>query len=264
METKSSKENYFNEDGHLNEMGVSFYTDALNKGEVDELPPQILKHVEDCFPCKKEIIELSDTVSEIEKNQNDGSNRIKTFNLKEYNKGLRLVAGFAVFIAVAAILYFLFFEAPDYDQLYADNFNPYADVITSRNGENINVDSTLAKVLTHYYNTQNYDSASLFFEILYEKGNRSDVIIFYYANTCLSLKKYDKAIALFDELLNLESNLFEEQSPWYLSLSYLGKAAKADKKERERLIGESEVLLLEIIQSNSSYKSKAQKLLEKY
>jgi len=58
MSTAILNSGFFNSQEHLNEEGISLYTDALILGKKEELPSEILDHVENCQLCKNKIIEL--------------------------------------------------------------------------------------------------------------------------------------------------------------------------------------------------------------
>jgi len=48
----------FEKNGHLSDLGVSRYVDALRSGNVAELPRELTAHVEVCKECKKAIMQL--------------------------------------------------------------------------------------------------------------------------------------------------------------------------------------------------------------
>jgi len=48
----------FDKNGHLNDLGVSGFVDALRSGKVAELPRELIAHVEVCKECKKAIMQL--------------------------------------------------------------------------------------------------------------------------------------------------------------------------------------------------------------
>jgi anti-sigma factor RsiW len=45
-------------ESHLTENELAQYVDALLSDKQDQLPEEILEHVEECFECKMEIIEV--------------------------------------------------------------------------------------------------------------------------------------------------------------------------------------------------------------
>lgn len=44
---------------HLTENEIAQYVDALVSDKQDQLPEEILEHVEECVECKMEIIEVA-------------------------------------------------------------------------------------------------------------------------------------------------------------------------------------------------------------
>lgn len=53
--TSQEKLNFWNEEQHLNDLGISFFVDALKLDRVKEIPDDIRSHVESCHRCKSEI-----------------------------------------------------------------------------------------------------------------------------------------------------------------------------------------------------------------
>lgn len=45
-------------DRHLDENEIAQYVEAIEAGKQDELPEEIRAHVEECFECKVEVIEM--------------------------------------------------------------------------------------------------------------------------------------------------------------------------------------------------------------
>ena len=52
------KDFVFEKNGHLSDLGISRYVDALRSGKIAELPREITAHVEACKECKKAIMQL--------------------------------------------------------------------------------------------------------------------------------------------------------------------------------------------------------------
>ncbi|MEM1319357.1 MAG: hypothetical protein AAGG75_03825 [Bacteroidota bacterium] len=49
---------YFNKDGHLNDQGIALYVDALRKNRVEQLPDEVVDHIENCLLCHQKAIDL--------------------------------------------------------------------------------------------------------------------------------------------------------------------------------------------------------------
>lgn len=52
---KEDKGKYFNNSNHLNDEGIALYIDSMLYERMNELPPYILQHVENCLECKGKI-----------------------------------------------------------------------------------------------------------------------------------------------------------------------------------------------------------------
>lgn len=50
----------------LTELEVTQYVDALASDKQDRLPEEILEHVEECFECKAEIVQVWELIEAIE------------------------------------------------------------------------------------------------------------------------------------------------------------------------------------------------------
>ena len=61
----------FDKNGHIGDLGVSHYVDALRSGKTAELPRELIAHVEECMECKKAILQLHAILSDPESNQDD-------------------------------------------------------------------------------------------------------------------------------------------------------------------------------------------------
>lgn len=58
--------NYFNQDGHFNDEGISLYADAIKLNKISELPQGFKSHLESCSSCQSELIDFSSIMSEVE------------------------------------------------------------------------------------------------------------------------------------------------------------------------------------------------------
>lgn len=50
--------NYTNKHGHLNDETIALYVDALKLDKTDEMPEEVLQHIDDCNICHSQAIEL--------------------------------------------------------------------------------------------------------------------------------------------------------------------------------------------------------------
>jgi hypothetical protein len=51
---------FFSNDGHLDELGIALYTDAISLNKTITVPADITRHVEDCDYCKQQILAVAD------------------------------------------------------------------------------------------------------------------------------------------------------------------------------------------------------------
>lgn len=259
-----SNRNYFKDEDHLNDEHIALYAEALIVDKVEALPAPVLEHVEDCMKCKTRILELYDIMKTREEiyTQNSQFFNTKTINLKY--QWIKMAAVFLGLIAVAVSLYLYFSGASqNYQRLYAQNFDPYMDVITERSNASSTFDTLFNAILAEHYNKGDYDGANPLFENLYKPGNTGDTLLFYYGVSSLASSNYEKAIHLFNELSFFKESIFYEQSRWYLALAYLNAAANSKGKNQQEWVSKCKDLLRGIVDHNMYAKDKAQVLLKK-
>lgn len=103
-----------------------------------------------------------------------------------------------------------------------------------------------------YYKQKKFNSAINKFNQVLEKEPNNAEVLYYTANSYLSLKNTKLAIPLLEKLVNQgKSGRFYESSKWYLASAYLMRKNK--KKARE--------LLKDIVAEGGKYKSDAKKIL---
>ncbi len=104
-------------DGHLNDESTAHYVDALLEGSIENLPEEVLTHVESCCNCKDKVLELSlflgnqDTVAEQQTDVSVSSDEPKIIPLETYRRRsvipMRIAAGFFVAVLMMAAYVFL-------------------------------------------------------------------------------------------------------------------------------------------------------------
>ncbi len=159
-----------------------------------------------------------------------------------------VAASFAVLLSVS--WYFYTSSTPNFDSLYASNYEKYPNTIyTITRGST--VDTSLEYKAFEAYESNNYKNAvSLFIAV---KDNKNlEYVDFYLAQSYLNTNQLDKAIPLFLDI-STHKKEFSSESLWYLSLAYL----KMDKKEKAIKILEN------LIQDGAYKKEEATILLEK-
>lgn len=259
MENKTEHTQYFNKNGHLNDLGISLYTEALiDESKLLLLPELVLKHVEECFECKESVIELyqllkNDIVKTIKQQKNGNNLKIKHF--KKGNKilglhinSLAIAASLILILAVSFIL--LFVVQPSHEKLFEKYFEPYPNVITEK-GSTLDEDK-LFNLGMYYYDLKNYDTAIIVFNKLLETDSTNGTILFYSGIAYLGLEKSSEAINVFSFMKNKEIN-FTEQIMWYHSLSYILQ------DDYQKAIP----MLKELKQGRGHYSNKADEILSK-
>jgi len=96
-----TKNKYLSDTGHLKDEYISLYIDAHILDKVNELPQEILEHVEDCQVCKQNIINVYDLMKNIDSIKHEehpyfNFKKSESINLKKTN--------FSVFFRIAASL----------------------------------------------------------------------------------------------------------------------------------------------------------------
>ncbi len=103
------------------------------------------------------------------------------------------------------------------------------------------------------YENGDYSSARKSFEEISKTDPDNYAVLFYLGITYIETEAVDKAVLMFDKIIDNKGNLFVEQSEWYKGICYL----KLDKKEEA-------FKQFEIIAANDGFfKKRANEILEK-
>jgi len=123
----------------------------------------------------------------------------------------------AASIIVLVVVGTLLFQPSQNKSLFAQNFQPYANVIQPVvRGENLNDVTTQAFLA---YENAEFELAETHFTTMVNSTNDS-YALFYLANVKLALEKPDDAISLFHSYMTTGENL-SSQAQWYVALAYL-------------------------------------------
>ena len=139
--------------------------------------------------------------------------------------------------------------SPSLDELYAENFEPYKNVVNPSVRSDEDIDAEKQAFIT--YENGNYSEALTQFKALYEDTSKSYFLL-YQANCFMALSNTKQAIPLLEKHSNEDTPL-AIRSKWYLSLAYLKEGNK--KKARE--------LLTEVISEGGFKTTAATRLLQK-
>jgi tetratricopeptide (TPR) repeat protein len=187
------------------------------------------------------------------KNTTKTSNRVIKFGR------FRWVAASAIFALIAGLC---FVSPPNNDQVFDNNFMAFEDNISEElelmmstraaDGEVPESLLNIRKGMEHY-NSKEYDQAiPIFIDYLENNKDASDYsqIEFYLAVSYLSKQETDRSTELFEKLINIDDQMIQEDSKWYLSLAYARSGKVEDAKKQ-----------LEGLASSERYGAKAQKIL---
>lgn len=162
------------------------------------------------------------------------------------NTWLQVAAGISL-LAVCA--YLLWPRTQEPAQLFAEYFEPYPNIIMPTVRGVVENDSTVKAQAFRAYDQQDYAQAIQLFEKL---STQDEAVLLYLGNSYLASGQPEKALVLFEKVLN-DYDVFDEQAEWYVAVSYL----KLEEREKAK------VALQKVVARESSYKSKAQLILEK-
>ncbi len=186
---------------------------------------------------------------------------------------LRYAAIFIAIISIAIVTWYTLADQKNYSNLYADNFEPYTNLLTVK-GENNNATlQSLVNTAMYQYDLKNYENANKSFKELLIYKQNNDTILFYFGISCLGAGETQQAIDLFGQLLEQKESLFYRfgHAKWYLALAYLKDAGELqilDLPEKsvkiDHRLTQSKILLEEIISEQGDYSDKAKKILQQF
>lgn len=173
--------------------------------------------------------------------------------LTKRNEWIRIAA---VFLGLAAIGAFFLLNhlsgKTDNQQLFADNFTIYPDVLSER-GQSPLQDILLEEAMS-YYKKQDFENAAALFEKMeIENENFAEAVHFYKGISFLGTERVGEAKIIFSEIVNEPDRIFGDQAKWYLALLLL-------KMEED---SEAIDLLQEIVEKKTYNHLKASKILKK-
>lgn len=161
---------------------------------------------------------------------------------KSNSKFYRIAIAASIIIAMGIFGLLQYNTTPNNSELFAEYFEPYANVIAPNMRGDENTDTKTEAF--RYYDSKNFTVASKKFEKLY-KTTKTSYYLFYQAICELKLENTNKAITLLEAHKSYTDKVSEHRN-WYLALAYL----KANK------LVKSKTLLQKII-TKKTYKYKA-------
>jgi hypothetical protein len=136
-----------------------------------------------------------------------------------------LVAASVLILVVAGTL--LYFQEASTDPLFAQHFEPYANVIQPV--VRSSADNDIKTKAFVAYENEAYEQAETYFTSLLNSTSDS-YVMFYLANTKLALNKPNEAIPLLNSYMSVGDNL-SSQAQWYLALAHIQADQKVQAKQ---------------------------------
>lgn len=209
-----------------NELISQYFTKKLSKESQKEFDQMMDSDSE----FAKEVTFQKNLKAAIEKEDQDTvKQQLQDFEAEENStsnyRNWLVAATVIVLLGVSSFWYFN--SAIDTEKLYAENFEPYRNVVQPIVRGETKTDLK-TKAFTAY-ETKNYTEALDYFNELL-KENPDETIAFYKANVLLKLNKTEEAIAILKTNLKTPDSL-DAKNNWYLALAHLRLNNIDDAKE---------------------------------
>ena len=133
--------------------------------------------------------------------------------IRRYHRHL-IAACIILILGVIAIVQFTYKPTPQ--QLFAQYFEPYPDVLTSR--DDTDIEPRLLEAMAHY-NRQEFDAASPLFEVVVQSGRATALVYLYYGVNELARGDGEKALELLNE--KKSQTILQYDFKWYLILAQI-------------------------------------------
>jgi len=183
---------------------------------------------------------------------------------------LKFAAIFIGIFTIGALIWYSMSPQYNYGRLYADNFEPYTNLLTIKGETTVTDEQSLINNAMYQYDLHDYEKANLSFQRLLEIKKNNDTVLFYYGISKLGSGDSKNAISLLSKLEENEESLFSRfgHVKWYLALAYL---KHIDEISQEDNISASDIdyylekcknLLTDIIKDKGDYSDEAQKILK--
>lgn len=231
---------------HLSDEHIALYVDHMLENRLSELPESIIWHVEECEECKLRILELHEIMAHL--GENDLIRQDKP--MKKIGNRWQLVLSIAAVVVLLIAVGFIISKISlNQKDVFAEYFQPYPDIITTKNSVDDPVDKLFLQGLS-FYSQQMYDTAYALLKNIDEDYTRHDFVKFYLAQIALSQRKNLNAAEEELRELSQKNSTLTEQSTWYLALTLIALG-----KSQEALIP-----LEWLINNNTAYHDQAKKL----
>lgn len=154
----------------------------------------------------------------------------------------------AVFI-VGLGLFWFFNMSPDYEKIYAKNFEPYPNIVSPTVRDYDIPKSKIEEAFRHYDNGD-FAKAATSFKKVYN-GDKIGYANFYYGISLMANHQVKQALIALENPDWIIPERYQYQTDWYLALGYL----KIHNKEKARTYFEK------VIKSDGAMAAQARKLL---
>ena len=135
---------------------------------------------------------------------------------------------YAAAAAILVIIGLLFYHSqPNYNELYAANFEAYPNIIAPTVRDNGGSEEDEIATAFSYYDNLQYADAAPAFEKLY-RANGEDYAFFYYSISLMAMGDIQKGITALENHTWTQSDNYQTLAHWYLGLGYL----KLQNKEK--------------------------------
>lgn len=144
------------------------------------------------------------------------------------------------FLAVAAILllvvgaYFVLFNQPTPEQLFAKHFTPYDNTLTVRGVDDTTAIAHAETDAMKYYENQDFGRAALTFDQLIQLNPADQTTYRFYAGIARLANQQPKESIQYLQPVADSDNPYQEQAQWYIALAYL---KDNDHQSAKKLLG---------------------------
>lgn len=249
---------------HLNDEEIALCAQYLIYGSCSgSIPDHIQIHLNVCHKCQTTVFDLYHLICDepmLKNALNKGEKHIlnlqdtqhKSARNKRFLQFNRWYASMAiaasVFVLVLISVLVFNKSVTDAEQLFAQYYTPYHDVVTSKSS----IDNRYLLNGLFYYNTGEYKKAINHFTNGLKLSPDDHDMLFYLAGSYLAIGDYTKSIEIY-ELLHKNSLTYYSPALWYLALSYLAGNKTCEARS----------LLILIRDEGGFYASKAGEILHK-
>lgn len=165
-------------------------------------------------------------------------------------KWYQLAATVAILIGIG-LGYIFFSGQTDYQDIYADNFEAYPNVVSPTVRGDSNTDNQDMQSAFRLYDSQQYAKAAHLFGELY-KDTQKDYAYFYEAVSLMAAGQTDKAVSNLEQHQWIAPEKYQTNAQWYVALGYL----KLENKEK------SIIYLKKVANSSAPIANQARKILK--